>query len=131
MGIESGMTGIGKFALIAAVALGLLSPVTAGDADAAKKSRARTKFTVHPKYPAHGKGHWRGYGFLPGYRQPPDLTDWRTPRTPDRPEYRYWRNGHLEYGWGWPGYYRGRYNGGSFGPCWTSTPIGMMWNCGR
>ena len=23
-----------------------------------------------------------------------------------------------------------RWNGGSFGPCWTSTPIGLMWNCG-
>jgi hypothetical protein len=31
---------------------------------------------------------------------------------------------------GRPGFYRGRYNGGTFGPCWTRTPIGPMWNCG-
>ena len=29
-----------------------------------------------------------------------------------------------------PGFYRGRYNGGSFGPCWSWTPIGPAWNCG-
>ena len=26
--------------------------------------------------------------------------------------------------------YGGRYNGGGFGPCWTRTPIGPVWNCG-
>ena len=31
---------------------------------------------------------------------------------------------------GRPGFYGGRYNGGSFGPCWTRTPIGPIWNCG-
>ena len=31
---------------------------------------------------------------------------------------------------GRPGFYGGRYNGGSFGPCWTRTPIGPTWNCG-
>lgn len=41
------------------------------------------------------------------------------------------------YGWdgdwhyfGRPGFYNGQYNGGSFGPCWTRTPIGAIWNCG-
>ena len=24
-----------------------------------------------------------------------------------------------------------RWNGGGFGPCWTQTPIGNVWNCGR
>ncbi len=41
----------------------------------------------------------------------------------------YWYNG----GWYYfhdPGFFHGRYNGGSFGPCWTWTPIGLMWNCG-
>jgi hypothetical protein len=31
---------------------------------------------------------------------------------------------------GRPGFYGGRYNGGTFGPCWTRTPIGPIWNCG-
>ena len=39
--------------------------------------------------------------------------------------------GNVHYGWGQPGFYRGRWNGGSFGPCWTSTPIGMMPTCGQ
>ena len=64
-----------------------------------------------------------GVGFLPGYRTPEQLR-----RIETRP--RYWYAGSLYY-FGGPGWYRGRYTGGSFGPCWTSTPIGMMWNCGR
>jgi hypothetical protein len=31
---------------------------------------------------------------------------------------------------GRPGFYRGRYNGGSIGACWTQTPIGPVWTCG-
>jgi len=77
---------------------------------------------------------WHGYGFLPGYRQPPNNT---VPvfgakgAARGLPDYspRYWRGGN-EYYFGRPGFYRGRYNGGSFGPCWTWTPIGPAWNCG-
>ncbi len=36
-----------------------------------------------------------------------------------------------QYWYGYPRFYRGRWNGGGFGPCWTQTPIGPMWNCGR
>jgi hypothetical protein len=67
--------------------------------------------------------HWHaGYGYLPGFsaaeRRERARERWRA-------EYRgrfYWYGG--------PGFYRGRWNGGGFGPCWTRTPIGMMWNCG-
>ena len=38
-------------------------------------------------------------------------------------------NGDPRY-FGRPGFYGGRYNGGGFGPCWTRTPIGPVWNCG-
>jgi hypothetical protein len=31
---------------------------------------------------------------------------------------------------GRPGFYNGHYNGGTFGPCWSRTPIGPVWNCG-
>ncbi len=86
--------------------------------------------------PAHKRyiHHWHGYGFLPGYHQPPNNT---VPVYGSRgasrgiPDYspQYWYNGEWYY-FGRPGFYRGRYNGGSFGPCWTWTPIGPMWNCG-
>jgi hypothetical protein len=73
--------------------------------------------------PAHAKRppvrHWHGYGFLPGYR-PPEQVE-REELLKRRPTYWY----------GWPGFYHGRWNGGGFGPCWTQTPIGNVWNCGR
>jgi hypothetical protein len=87
---------------------------------------------------------WHGYGFLPGYHQPPSNSQplwaqkdptWVVARAHRRtwyidpvPQYigydGYWRY------FGRPGMYNGRYNGGSFGPCWTRTPIGPIWNCG-
>jgi hypothetical protein len=120
-----------KKLLAAAMVASLLMPATAIAKQTDGKRQLRV--TVHPKYPP--KHRWRGYGFLPGYRQPPDLADWR-----DRSaghgggyepyELRYWSGGEFRYGWGRPGFYRGQWNGGSFGPCWTRTPIGMIWNCG-
>ncbi len=68
--------------------------------------------------------HWHGYGFLPGYR-PPEVIE------RERAEHYYRLYGPQYYGPAWPGFYRGRWNGGGFGPCWTQTPIGPMWNCGR
>lgn len=73
----------------------------------------------------------RGYGFLPGYRQP-DLNDTRPRKT-----YRYWQgydwDGYPVGSWGTGGYggmwYRGRFING-LGPCHTRTPIGPIWNCG-
>ena len=38
---------------------------------------------------------------------------------------------HVALWYGGPGFYRGRWTGGGFGPCWTETPIGEVWNCGR
>jgi hypothetical protein len=66
------------------------------------------------KRPAGRHGH--GYGFLPGY-EPPEVVEWR-------------RNFRPGYWYGGPRFYRGRWNGGGFGPCWTQTPIGPHWNCG-
>jgi signal transduction histidine kinase len=43
---------------------------------------------------------------------------------------RYYSSGPHFYGPAWPGFYRGRWNGGGFGPCYTQTPIGPVWNCG-
>jgi hypothetical protein len=75
---------------------------------------------------AHGKRHiyhWHGYGFLPGYHQPPNPSEVHY----DAPSYYY---GGGRYYFGQPGFFHGRWNGGSYGPCWTHTPIGLMWNCG-
>jgi hypothetical protein len=85
--------------------------------------------------------HWHGYGFLPGYHQPPNnsIPMYAEKRSShgarDHPpnfflDYApsYWYGGWYYYGN--PGFFHGRYNGGSYGPCWTSTPIGLMWNCG-
>lgn len=93
--------------------------------------------TIAGAAPAHKHRvyHWHGYGFLPGYHQPPNNTvpvygaKGAIGGAPDAPMYWNWDKGGWYY-FGRPGFYRGRYNGGSFGPCWTWTPIGPMWNCG-
>jgi hypothetical protein len=97
--------------------------------------------------PAHKRPpqKWHGYGFLPGYHQPPNNNvpvygvngAPRGPRLASRrhwyidptPEYLNYYDGEWHY-FGRPGFFRGHYNGGSFGPCWTRTPVGMVWNCG-
>lgn len=105
--------------ILLALALSLLIPVAANDAFAA--ANEKPKITVR-------KYKWTGYGFLPGYPR----TERERQRDKMLTERRYIdRWGRVSYGFGGPGFYRGQYNGGSFGPCWTSTPIGMMWNCGR
>jgi hypothetical protein len=97
--------------------------------------------------PAHKRPapKWHGYGFLPGYRQPPNNSvpvygvngaargqryagrrHWYIDPTPS---YLNYYDGEWHY-FGRPGFYRGQYNGGSFGPCWTRTPIGAVWTCG-
>ncbi len=77
----------------------------------------RVRVTVSKRYTGTP-----GYGFLPGYVPPP-----RRPLYGPQDTYYY----PGTYPWyGRPGYYRGRWNGGGFGPCWTKTPIGPMWNCG-
>ena len=109
------------------VATALLWPESAFAAPLAGKLPS-VRIKVHPK-------RWHGYGFLPGYR--PQLAEINGlpilgPDLRPKREYRYFDwYGQPRYGWGGAGFYRGRYNGGSFGPCWTSTPIGMMPTCGQ
>jgi hypothetical protein len=100
---------------------------------------------VAPAAPIHKRQAWHGYGFLPGYHQPlsnslplyrqeaavlrgahRDRRPWYIDPTPH-----YYGYDGERYYFGRPGFDgRGRYNGGSFGPCYTQTPIGPIWNCG-
>ena len=101
-------------ALAVAVTLSLAPAALAAKAD-------KQTAPVHKKKPV--TRHWRGYGFLPGYRPPEVIAR-------ERAEH-YWASGPHYYGPAWPRFYRGRWNGGGFGPCYTQTPIGYMWNCGQ
>ncbi len=83
---------------------------------------AASAATAHKKK-HHVSRHWHGYGFLPGVRTPEQIQA-------DRDAH-YWASGPHYYGPAYPRFYRGRWNGGGFGPCYTQTPIGPMWNCGR
>jgi hypothetical protein len=94
-----------------------------------------------PKKP---KPVWHGYGFLPGYQQPLNNSQplyaqkdalRRLARQNRRPWYidptpQYYGIDDEWHYVGRPGFYRGQYNGGTFGPCWTRTPAGPVWNCG-
>jgi hypothetical protein len=118
-----------KTLVATAVAASLLWPAVA----LAKSGDGKQlRIVVHPK---QSKARTGRYGFLPGYRQPPYIAEWRD-RSPRHGggdfsrDPRYWSGGTFRYGWGYPRYYRSRWNGGSFGPCWTQTPIGPIWNCG-
>jgi hypothetical protein len=132
-----------KVPLAMAVAASLALPVIAfaGDAPASAPKPAPKSASKAAPNKRHVIYHWHGYGFLPGYHQPPALgvpdygprrsaSSRRSPAW-DAPDYtpHYWYDGGKYY-FGEPGFLHGRYNGGSVGPCWTSTPIGLMWNCG-
>ena len=103
-----------KFPIALAVSLALAVALSIATATSAA--------TAHKKK-HHVTRHWRGYGFLPGYRTPEQIQAER--------DAHYWASGPHYYGPAYPGFYRGRWNGGGFGPCYTQTPIGYMWNCGR
>jgi hypothetical protein len=124
--------GIVRSVLAATVAASLLGPATDFVAPAEGKDRkvARSKTAKTKVYVTK---RWRGYGYLPGYRPWVNGLDRQgRPLKVARAEPRYFDfYGNVHYGWGYPGFYRGRWNGGSFGPCWTYTPIGMMPTCGQ
>ena len=117
--------------LASAIAASMLIMTPAFAAPISDKRTHRA--VVYPNYPTQPR---KGpYGFLPGYRAPLPLTEWRD-RSPRHGggdfsmNRRYLSGWEWRYGWGGPSFYRGRWNGGTVGPCWTYTPIGPMWNCG-
>jgi len=96
---------------------GFLLASAVASAGGTNENRALNRPPPYP--PGHAReGRGRGYGFLPGY-EPPAVVELQRARA-RRPTFWY----------GGPGFYRGRWNGGGFGPCWTPTPIGPHWNCG-
>jgi len=119
----------------AAATLLLVSPAEHAHATAPQeagtaKARIAKARRSAPRQSANRR--WRGTGFLPGYRpQIPNSIPLDRTAVAGGYEMRYWHRGQYLYGWGRPRFYRGRWNGGGFGPCWTTTPIGMMWTCGR
>lgn len=104
-------------ALIALALTVMLLPAGVAAAAKAPKQTAHKHATVHHR---HGT---RGYGFLPGYRPPEVIERERALHA--------WRSGPRFYGPAWPRFYHGRWNGGGFGPCYSQTPIGYVWTCGR
>lgn len=122
-------------ALAAVVALALAVPAgVATLASAAHAAPDQAKPVSKPVRKKHAvKRIPRGVGFLPGYRTPEQIERDRYMEI-QRERRAYYRAGgpRIAY-WGYsdPRFYRGRWNGGSFGPCWTSTPIGYQWNCGK
>ena len=125
------MMGFWKGLAVASAAASLLLSAVEFAAPAAAREAKPAKTRIYVT-----KQRWRGYGFLPGYRPWVNGLDRqgrviRLARTrSDEPRF-FDYYGNVYYGWGYPGFARGRWNGGSFGPCWTSTPIGMMPTCGQ
>ena len=116
--------------LILAALLVIPAGVTAASASAHEATQVKPVKKQH-----HVRRIPRGVGFLPGYRTPAQIERDRRKEF-ERDRRAYFRNGGAPiyyYTWGYPDprFYRGRWNGGSFGPCWTVTPIGYQWNCGR
>ena len=107
-------------ACVTFVAALLLIGAPARPADAQAAAAKPAAVAAHPK--RHVVRRSRGYGFLPGYRSP-ERIEWE-----DRVAA--WRRGPAWW-YGGPRFYRNRWNAGGFGPCWTQTPIGNVWNCGQ
>jgi hypothetical protein len=93
----------------------LIPPVAVAAQDPAPDVHADKKHAAKH----HPRRIWHGYGFLPGYRTP-ERIDWDNARA---------RGPQVWYGP--PRWYHGQWNHGGFGPCWTETPIGEIWNCGK
>ena len=122
-------------ALILAVAIGASASASTSawaDAPPPKHKPAVTQKVTHKK-----ARHVKRWTTPPGYRSPEQI---------ERERYKAWRRERAfayrhnvprvyYYYWGAP-YYTGRFGANRYdslrvGPCWTQTPIGPMWNCGR
>ena len=105
------------------VALAVLLLLTAAPTLASAAGVNTVPRTTYKQVRTKPVPRWHGYGFLPGYR-PPEVIERQRREA-------YWASGPHFYGPAWPGFFRNRWNGGGFGPCYTYTPIGYIWNCGK
>jgi hypothetical protein len=106
-----------------AIALAALLLLTAAPTLAPAAGETMALPAAHKQVRKKPVARWSRYGFLPGYRPPEVIARQRA--------YERWARGPRFYGPAWPGFYRSRWNGGGFGPCYTYTPIGYVWNCGK
>jgi hypothetical protein len=125
---------IGRFSLAAilvALCLGAPAPAFADTGETATPLRKKTQVTRQATRPA--KRPVARWTTPPGYRSPEKIErERRVQINRDRRAY-YRAGGQRIYYWSDPNprFYRGQWNGGSFGPCYTWTPIGAVWNCGK
>ncbi len=100
-------------------------------------SPALADTTPPPKKKPAASRHLKNWKTPPGYRSPREI---------EREEYKSWRRDRAfayrhnvprayYYYYSSPYHYRGRFASERFGarsgPCWTQTPIGAVWNCGK
>ena len=117
-------------AVLLAFAVGAAAPAFADTAPPAKKKPAATRQVKQAK-------QVKRWTTPPGYRSPQQI---------ERQDYEAWRRD-RRFAWrhnvpqayyfyyGEP-YYNGRFGANRrdtwrVGPCWTQTPIGPVWNCGK
>jgi hypothetical protein len=113
-----------RLSIVVAIAAALMLPAAPEAVATATADHKPGGATPDRKKKSSVKRKSRGVGFLPGYRTPEQLR-----RIEHRP--RYWDYDGGLYYFGGPRWYGGRWNGGSFGPCWTNSPIGLQWSCGQ
>jgi hypothetical protein len=125
------MRGKLMLAVVAAAALSLAMP-TAAEAvvgEAMVKGASAQKKQYAKRSAGKRRSGYGPYGFLPGVRSPEYIA--AQGRATRDPGFGWYGSRYYGYPVGVAGFYHGQWNGGSFGPCWTRTPMGMVWNCGR
>jgi hypothetical protein len=119
--------------MLAVVAAAAISLTTATFAEAvvaeANGTSASAKRHAAKRSAGKRRNGYGPYGFLPGVRSPEYIAAQR--RATRDPGFGWYGSHYYGYPVGVAGFYHGQWNGGSFGPCWTRTPMGMVWNCGR
>lgn len=100
---------------------------------AKKHKRAKSRVSMrHITVRRHGLGYLPGFGPKGVYTDAPRGRLYGQPYSAtgySLPPFYTWEGD--RYYPGRPRFSGGRWNGGSFGPCYTQTPIGPMWNCGK